>query len=138
MASTYSLVPHAATQLAPSAARIYPDAHVSHVDKSEHLSQFPTQASHAVLEVGKNPSFHVIQSVAEESVQSLQLLTVHVSATQVIPSNAYPDLHCTHVSLSEFQSRQFVSVHESVHAPATSCLPFQNLHSEPSHRDQSV
>jgi hypothetical protein len=132
------LAPHAVTQLAPSAATIYPAAHVSHVDASEHSTQLPIQVSHTVLELGKCPTSQVIQSVAALSVHSLQLLTTHVSATQVTPSKTNPGWHCTHVFKSALQSRQSASEHAVVQTPARSCLLLQNVHWVSSHRAQSV
>jgi hypothetical protein len=129
---------HAATQLAPSAATIYPAAHVSHDDASEHSTQLPIQVSHTVLELGKYPTSQVIQSVTILSVHSLQLLTTHVSTTQVTPSKTNPGWHCTHVAESALQSRQSASAHAVVQAPPTSSLLLQNVHWVSSHRAQSV
>jgi hypothetical protein len=125
-------------QLAPSAATIYPAAHVLHVDASEHSSQLPMQVSHTVLELGKYPTSQVMQSVTKLSVHSLQLLTTHVSATQVAPSKTNPGWHCTHVAEAALQSRQLASVHAVVQAPLKSRLLLQNVHWVSSHRAQSV
>ena len=86
-------------------------------------------ASHEVDEESTNPGSQAIQSVATPDAQSMQLLTNHVSSTQVFESSTNPLFHLSQVFLSALQSFQLLTTQASPHAPPDNSCPAQERHS---------